>query len=390
MIKIGILIDRLNVGGVEKIAIEQVRALRNIGEDAVLIVLRRKAVIEGAFSDILEGVPIEYLDDRLPSWLRGSFNFPIFHFFAFFHLSYPILLPWTLKKGEYDYIICHGTYTAFSAIMIRKIKKIPFSCFIWDPIGYILQRVYREKFSKPMFLFLFAIANHVDRIILKNSDKILVGGDAHNEHLRLLKSDIEIVEIHPSVHPIVDQIEKKDYVLLVTAWKSGKHPEYIFELVEKIPEIRVKMVGKWIEEVYRKEFECEIDSRKLKNNIEIIGAVTERELQRYYAEATVLLQTNDDKGFGMPALEAAGNGTTFIIPEGQGVCSLFQNGIDGYFTKEKETETIVQHLHFLLANRNESENMGRHALETVRNSYSWEKHALALQIIIRECLYHSL
>ncbi len=84
MIKIGILIDRLNVGGVEKIAIEQVRALRNIGEDAVLIVLRRKAVIEGAFSDILEGVPIEYLDDRLPSWLRGSFNFPIFHFFAFF------------------------------------------------------------------------------------------------------------------------------------------------------------------------------------------------------------------------------------------------------------------------------------------------------------------
>jgi len=98
--------------------------------------------------------------------------------------------------------------------------------------------------------------------------------------------------------------------------------------------------------------------------------VIERDLQKYYAEATVLLQTNDDKGFGMPALEAAGNGTTFIIPEGQGVCSLFQNGIDGYFTKEKETETIVQHLHFLLANRNESENMGRHALETVRNSYS--------------------
>ena len=368
--KIGILIDRLNVGGVEKIAIEQVRALRDIGEDAILVVLRRKAVIEGAFLDLLEGVPVEYLDDKLPAFLCYSFNFPIFHFFASFHLSYPILIPWTLKRNEYDYIICHGTYTAFSAIMIRKVRKIPFSCFIWDPIGYILQRVYREKFPKPMLYFLSGIANRIDRMILENSDKILVGGDAHNEHLRTLKADVEIVEIHPSVHPIVNSIGKRGYVLLVTAWKRGKHPEYIFELLEKIPEMQMKMVGKWIEDAYRKEFESEIDLRKLKKNIEIVGAVIERDLQKYYAEATVLLQTNDDKGFGMPALEAAGNGTTFIIPEGQGVCSLFQNGIDGYFTKEKETETIVQHLHFLLANRNESENMGRHALETVRNSYS--------------------
>lgn len=389
MMKIGILIDRLNVGGVEKIAIEQVRALRNIGEDAVLMALRRKAVIEGAFSDILEGVPIEYLDDRLPSWLRGSFNFPIFHFFAFFHLSYPILLPWTLKKGEYDYIICHGTYTAFSAIMIRKIKKIPFSCFIWDPIGYILQRVYREKFPKPIFYFLSGIANRIDRMILENSDKILVGGDAHNEHLRILKAGVEIVEIHPSVHPIVNSIRKRGYVLLVTAWKRGKHPEYIFELLEKIPEMQMKMVGKWIEDAYRKEFECEIDSRNLKNNIEIIGAVTERELQRYYAEATVLLQTNDDKGFGMPALEAAGNGTTFIIPEGQGVCALFRQGLDGYYTKEKETEVIVQRLRFLIENPDEGVKMGQRALETVRNNYSWTNHAMALQIMIRECLKHN-
>ena len=43
--KIGVLIDRLNFGGVEKIAIEEVAALRKINEDAHLLILRRKAVV---------------------------------------------------------------------------------------------------------------------------------------------------------------------------------------------------------------------------------------------------------------------------------------------------------------------------------------------------------
>ena len=65
--KIGVLIDRLNVGGVEKIAIEEVRALIEAGHDAYLVVLRRKAVVENAFPDLLKDVPVIYLDDRLPS-----------------------------------------------------------------------------------------------------------------------------------------------------------------------------------------------------------------------------------------------------------------------------------------------------------------------------------
>jgi len=384
--KIGVLIDRLNVGGVEKIAIEQVSALQALGEDAVLVVLRKKAVVEDAFNDLMEGVPIEYLDDRMPRWMRVSFNFPVFHFFASFHLTYPFLVPFFVKKNEYDYFICHGTYTAFSAIALRKIRKIPFSCFIWDPIGYLLKRVYADKFSKPIFFLLITVANFLDRMIVKNADEILVGGDAHNEYIQRLNKDVVITTIYPSVHPREKALSKNGYVLMVTAWKRGKNPEYITELLKKMPSLRIKIVGKWIEDTYKKEFLHFLELADFADNVEIVGAVNEKELQRYYAEASVLLQTNDDRGFGMPALEAAGNGTAFIIPGGQGVCALFEDRKEGFYTAEKDTVAIVKHLKYLFENSEVPVRMGRLALETVKKNYSWKKHAKILQAEIRKCL----
>jgi len=136
--RIGILIDRLNVGGVEKIAIEEVKALKELNVDATLLVLSRKSVVKDAFKDLLSDIPIVYLDDRLPRIFKFSFKIPFFYFFSFFHLSYPFLIPFVVKKREFDFIISHNTYTSFTAITLSKFNKIPYGVYIWDPISYIL------------------------------------------------------------------------------------------------------------------------------------------------------------------------------------------------------------------------------------------------------------
>lgn len=373
--KIGILIDRFNVGGVEKIAIEEVRALRKLGVNAYLLVLRKKGVVDDAFLDLRHGLPTVYLDDRLPKFLRFSFKFPVFNFFSLFHLTYPFLIPFILKGKEFDYLIAHGTYTAFTAVGIKVFRRIRYSVFIWDPIGYILKKAYTDKFSIFMNL-LVGIARLLDKLIISHSDYILVGGNAHNKYIKKINKNAKIKIISPSVHPSKKLNVKKDnFVLLVTAWKKGKSPEFIFELLKKIPNLRVKMVGKWIDLDYRKEFEVQIKERRLKNNIEITGEVSEAQLGKHYSQALVVFQINDDKGFGMPALEAAGHGTTFIIPKGQGVCSLFINKTDGFFIKEKNVKESVMYLSKFLKDKKLAFVMGNNAWQKVKSKYSWEDHA---------------
>lgn len=375
--KIGIVIDRFNVGGVEKIAIEQAKALREMGEEAYLLVLRRKGVIDDAFLDLRENVPTIYLDDRLAKILTFSFKFPVFSFFSFFHITYPFLIPSVIKKNEFDYLIVHGTYTAFTAINIKKQKHIKYSVFLWDPISYILSRVYNSKLSVFLYIFKF-IASKLDSAIINNADEVLVGGDAHNAFITNTNPQKRIHTITPSVHPINKQQKKEDFILMVTAWKKGKNPEYIVELINKLPDIKIKMVGKWLDPEYKKEFTELLKKEKMIKNVEVVGEVTENQLKEYYSRALVLLQTNDDRGFGMPALEAAGHGTTFIIPEGQGVCNLFEDTKEGFYTKERDTEQITKYLSKLIRDKVLAKKMGQKGLEKVQKNYSWAAHAKEL------------
>lgn len=376
------MIDRLNVGGVEKIAIEQVKALRKQGQDAKLVILREKAVVADAFTDLLEDVPIVYLDQRLPKLFRLSFQFPLFNFFSSFHVTYPFLIPYVVKKKEFDYFIVHGTYTALTAISLKKTRGIGFSAFIWDPASYILERVYSTKVLAPIMATLKFMAKHLDKFLINNMDSVLVGGPAHNKFIKKMNPSKKITVIYPSVHPIKKLLKKSDYVLMATAWKRGKHPEYVLDVVEAMPEIRIKMVGKWLEKDYYDEFFASVKKRGFTKQIDIVGEVTEAQLASYYARANVVLQSNDDRGFGMPALEAAGHGTTFVIPKGQGVCKLFTDGEDGFYTKEKDTKAIVPILRRLQKNPTKAASMGAKGWEKVVENYSWANHAEALVSVV--------
>lgn len=380
--KIGVLIDRLNVGGVEKIAIEQVRSLINAGYDAELVVMRKKSVVDNAFPDLLKNIPVNYLDSRLVPIFRVSFGFPFFSFFSFFHLSYAFLLPFVVKSKEYEYIITHGTYTAITAIAIKKRRSIGFSVFIWDPVTYLLDRVYVDKIPKFVFKILRKMALPFDKYIINNTDSVLVGGRAHEHFIKSLNPSKPIDVIYPSVHPSKNLDSKNGSVVVVTAWKRGKNPEYLIELIKAMPSLKIIMAGKWIENEYRAEFEKFIRDNNAQGNIDIRGAVSEAELSTLYSSASVLLQTNDDRGFGMPALEAAAHGTTFIIPIGQGVCDLFQNGKHGYYTTERDTVKIVSLLSSLLSNPHLASSMGEAAWNKVKRNYSWQQHAKDLAKVV--------
>jgi glycosyltransferase involved in cell wall biosynthesis len=377
MSKIGIVIDQLNVGGPEKIAFEEVIALNKNGVPTDLVVLRRKGLVDNPFPDLMKKVNIVYLDDRIAPILRMSFRIPCFYFFSLFHLTYPLLLLLAVKKNEYSYFIVHSTYTSLTAITIKLFKGIPFSSFIWDPVSYIIEKVYKERFDGLMYKVLHNLASVIDKLIIMNADFILTGGSAHDKIFKRLNRGVLIQNIPPGVHPALRQsiANKTGYILIATAWKVGKSPEFIFELLKLNPSLHFCLVGKWIDDKYKEKFKQQVKEKGYVNNLTIVGSVTEEELNSYYSRALVFLQINNDKGFGMPALEAAANGTTFIIPEGQGVCELFRDRIDGYFTNEKNATEILQIINELLLNPQVAYGMGQSAWNRVQCEYTWEQHA---------------
>lgn len=388
-IKIGVLIDRVIPGGAEKIAIKQVQTFRELGYDARLLVINKvdKKGMEGKpFLDILGEIPIDYLSDRIPKILRFDFKIPFFSFFSFFHFSYPFLIPFGVKRKEFDIIISHGTYTCFTAMALAKRRDIPYAAYIWDPVTYILRKGYPKGPIKFLGFILSPIALFLDKQILKNASFLLVGGRAHNEYFQKI-SHKEIHVIPPSYNPIPNLLSKRgDYFLAVTAWKPGKDPEFFFKLMKYFSKFKLRLAGSWLSKEYKEEYEKGVIACGLAKQIEVLGAVSEKKLVELYSKARVLVQINDDRGFGMPALEAAACGCPFVIPKGQGVCELFEDKVDGFFIKERDWDQIVETLSLLISNERISWKMGSHAWKVVCEKYSWRKHIERLLSIFRSVL----
>ncbi len=380
--KIGVLIDRLNVGGVEKIAIEEVRAFRDMGIDAVLVVLSRKTIVAGAFKDLLVGIPIEYLEDRLIGFLKLSFKIPFFTFFSFFHISYPFFLPWVIKKKEYDVLLSHNTYTSFTALTISRWRAIPYAIFVYDPIEYIIEKAYPQGPIKWVYGILRFVANTLDKLIVNQAKIVFVNGDSHYNHLKKIMYDDSKLVILSLGHDFSQRIRdsRGDYILTVTAWKQGKELETLLEVLKEIKSTRLVVAGKWLHDQYCEKIDRMIVELELSERVEIVGEIDEKYLNQLYSEARVTVIANNERGFGMPALEAAANGCTFIIPNECGVTRYFENKIDGFYYKHGDKDSLKKYTTQLLSNERLAYDMGQHAWQKVKENYSWKQH---VEVILR-------
>ncbi len=378
--KVNVMIDRLNIGGVEKTAIIQVRELRSQGVQSKLWILSRKSIVQGAFSDLLKDIPVEYLEDRLPGPLRFTFRIPPAAFFSLFHLTYSIFLPFVIKSSEVDYIIGHGSYTTFTAVTLKKFRGIHYSIYFWDPVGYILNRVYSNKISKILIKFLNFIGETMDKTLVRNADYVITASTTHNDYFRntCKAKDSKLIFIPPGAPLGSPSAEKDNSVIVVTAYKAGKDPNYILEIAEKLPNVKFKVIGKWLDPQLKNDFINMRKKMKLEKTVEIMGAANEKQLSEYYPKAAVLLTTNLEVGFGMPVLEAAAWGTTSIVPKGSGVCVVFEDSIDAFYTSEKDTNDIVEKLTLLTSDTAKAKEMGLNAYKKVKTDYTWQEHGKKL------------
>lgn len=368
-LKIGVLIDQLIPGGVQRTAVEEVRHLNKFGHNAKLLVLS-KTNVNQKYPDV--NIPVEYITDRYPKLARINIKLPFFNFLSTPHFINPLLAPFKFKRGELDLIISHGTTISFTAFTIKKFKKIPYIIVIHDPMAYIWEKIYSKKTPGLFFKTAENFLKILEKNLIANSLICIIDSTVHSLFIKRnykIEPKVAYLGINP---PKTVPNSHGDAILSFGRWDMGKKPQILLEIMERLPKAKLIMAGSWTLKDDLRYFKNLIREKRLGKRISLITSYSDHNLSKISRQARLWIHPHFE-AFSVSALEAASYSIPVIIPEKSGVTELFKNNIHGFFTKSENTKEFVEKIKILLNNKTLSEKMGAKAAKVAR-LYTWEKH----------------
>ncbi len=380
--RLGVMTDKIHPGSTPKVIGLEVRYLREIGQQAEAI-----SILEGIpggdqYRDYLQGQPIRFLSSEAsPLFKKLNFKFPFFAFFSTFHLLAPYFASSVVKRGEYDAIISHATYTCLTARRISKNSGIPYFAFIWDPIDYILRKCYGDKPLRHFFPALLPLGGILDSYVTNGSMAVITCSNLHVEYLRT-KTNRPIEIVYPGCEPI-DKIpgSRGDYILAVDRWDLGNSPHKLLGMMKLLPKnAKLVVVGFWYPESLRTSFESQIKAEGLADQVEARGPANREQLKALYSQARVLVHPNEEV-FGFVPHEAASCGCPIIMPGTSGNCEVYKHGIHGFFPPKFDTHAFAEYAGRLVADERLAWKMGEAAWIEARK-HTWKDHTLRLNEIV--------
>lgn len=384
--KICFLADELAPGSAPVIIGHTIRGLRKLGHDAECVLIVRKPITHPEiFNHYLRGdVPIKYIYDRIPKWLRWDFKFPGFSFFSFHHILGGILAPFIFKDKEYDLIIANCQYTSFIARPLSIFKGIPYIQLIWDTASHTFKKIY----SKKGMGILYPLTLLLDRFAFGGCKSIITSGKMHLGELAKYHKRIDI--LYPGCNPLkkLPKRKRSDIILTYDRWDIGNIPNIYLDILERLEDKKVKLVigGFWHPLSLKDDFIKEMERRNLNKRVILHDAWGEKDVYKWCSNAMVHLHWNEE-AFGMQSLEAASCGCPIIIPKGSGVTELFKDGIHGYFPDKHDVKSVIRHLDTIFKDKLKAKEMGRLAWERSK-LFDWNKYVLTLEGIClsRSCM----
>jgi len=370
--KIGILVDQLVPGGVQKSAIQEAQYLKKLGHDVRLFVLVRLD-ISYQYQDLSTGLEVIYLSDFNPWPFKRAWRIPYFSFLTTLHLLNPFFAGRYQILKNLDFIVSHGTTTCITARAVSLRLKIPYLAFIWDPMLYIWEKVYGSSPIRWLSPFIKSLIKKYERDFLLTAALVATSSRVHQKFIKT-HYQIDPLIIYPGC-AILDIAPRKQsrYILGFTRWESAKNPFLFMTLARKIPRLKILLAGSWTNIEDRADFLAQVKAQGLAKRISLLSAQAETDLQEIAQKSFVWVHPNFE-AFGMSGLEMAAYGLPIIIPRGSGVTELFTHGREGFFPDDGKTNQFVKYIKYLYQHPTEALTMGKKAAATARK-YSWETHA---------------
>jgi len=98
-----------------------------------------------------------------------------------------------------------------------------------------------------------------------------------------------------------------------------------------------------------------------------------KNLNELYTNCSILVQPSIDEGFGMPVIEAMGNGLPVIVTENVGAKDFVVDGKNGFIVPIRNVDALCEKILFFYKNEKKTKEMGNLARERVRE-YTWDRY----------------
>lgn len=361
--KIGVLVDQLIPGGVQKTAIEEVRGLRRLGHDAKLVILMREG-----FSQknryLVSNTPYFFLTDRFPKILRLNIKFPVFRFLSLNHLLSPILAPFTVPTKEFDCILSHGTTTSFTAWSLSCFRGIPYIFAVHDPMAYILEKIYRPTYLSLFFPIIKPLVSFLQKHLVRKAAFCVLDSNVHKNLIAekyMAKTQVLRLSVTPQKLPK----KRGDKIICFGRWDKGKGLEVLTKLLKKLPGQKMVIAGTWSNQDELMWFKTMLQTNRLTDQIDLITGYNNQDLANICMQGRLWLHPHFE-GFSLSALEAASFGLPIIIPKNSGVTELFQDGVHGYFPSRVTAGQLQKTILPLLKDERLAYKMGVKAANAVK------------------------
>jgi len=396
--KIAVLMDRITPGASPKLMGREISVLQSLGHEVEGLSVMDLGLPTDAyqFQEYLSGLPVRYIAEEHPWLRRFDFRIPPFSFFAAFDVVAAYMMPRFLRQAnQYDLIIAHTTISCWIAQGLQKRLGIPYVAYVWDPITQILNDIYRSKLPGPLWKLAFAYGRRLDRRIIDESLFGLAGSDTDAniiEHFTDRRLDV----LYPGVDvPKSTPSKRGDYLLTIDRWDIGNNPTWLLEVLAGVSDTTLlKVAGFWWPASLQTKFRARVREMGLDERVQILGPVTERELDDLYFGARALIFPHRE-AINLPVMEAAAHGCPSVVQKG---FNLFTDGVDAFLpdpgdsgagptvvdentSRPADLTTFINATRSLINDERLAWDMGQRARALVTN-YSWDAHGHRLAAMI--------
>lgn len=338
------IIDSLEAGGAERMAVNYANALAEKIDFSGLVATRK----EGALLDqINSNVSYMCLNKK------GTFD-----------LKALFVLRKFVKTNNVEVIHAHST-SFFIAFLLKLLY--PSLKLIWhDHYGD------SEFLVKRPFLALRLLLPFFDGIIAVNNNlKIWAEQKLHFKNVVYLPNFPSLENIKPLKNTILKGIKEKRIVSLANL-RVQKNHFLLLEVAKKVkishPEWTFHLVGKDFSDSYAEQIKDLIVEFHLENRVFIYGS--KQDVQNILEQATIAVLTSKSEGLPLALLEYGSSKKPIVVTNVGEIPLLIQNGINGFRVETGEAQLFYEALVKLMDNENLQKDFGKALQKTINRSYT--------------------